>query len=136
MERENNELNTQWLETAITYKVKWERELERRRRLGIEAPDPIPHPDHLVIDMRTGTVRITGPMTPEEKELWDLLKDDAPESKRFLAELDTLMTRRPDLAIVEGYSLLKHPAEPGLSMIKRIIVDPADRKRDGAKDEG
>src|SRR3954464_8054084 len=37
------------LEAAITYKVEWERELDRRRRLNIIAPEPVPHPDHIVV---------------------------------------------------------------------------------------
>ncbi|MEW9834254.1 DUF5681 domain-containing protein [Mesorhizobium marinum] len=74
-ERENKRLNDEWLNAAITYKVEWERELMRRERLGIIAPDPLPHPDHVVIDMRTGQVAIKGPMTKEEKEQWDIWHD-------------------------------------------------------------
>ena len=37
----------QLLETAIEYKVGWEKELTRREHLGIKGlPEPIPHPDH------------------------------------------------------------------------------------------
>ena len=49
------------------------RELERRRTLGIVAPDPVPHPDHIRIDLRTGNLGILGPLTKEEKadlETW------------------------------------------------------------------
>ena len=52
-------LHDEWLEAAINYKVEWERELERRKQHRIEAPAPVPHPDDVVIDMRTGSVRIT-----------------------------------------------------------------------------
>jgi Family of unknown function (DUF5681) len=37
IERDNKHLHDQWLETAINYKVEWERELGRRKKLGIEA---------------------------------------------------------------------------------------------------
>jgi len=43
------------VDVAINYKVEWDRELERRKALGIVAPDPIPHPDHIVVDL--GAVR-------------------------------------------------------------------------------
>jgi Family of unknown function (DUF5681) len=92
IERDNKHLHEQWLETAINYKVEWERELGRRKKLGIEAPDPIPHPDHVVIDMQTGSVRITGPTTKEEKAVWDLLQ----ESKEQGTDLRTLLNRDPD----------------------------------------
>ena len=71
-ERENKRLHDEWLDTAITYKVEWERELARRERLGITGPEPLPHPDHVIINVRTNEVRITGPATKEEKEQWDI----------------------------------------------------------------
>jgi hypothetical protein len=74
-ERENKRLHDEWLDVATTYKVEWDRELERRQRLGIVAPDPLPHPDHVVINYRTGEVAIKGPMTREEKEQWDIWHD-------------------------------------------------------------
>jgi RNase P/RNase MRP subunit p29 len=72
-ERQNKQLSDQWLESAITYKVEWDRELERRGKLGIRGPEPLPHPDHIIIDINKGTAHIRGPATKEEKkqlELW------------------------------------------------------------------
>jgi hypothetical protein len=69
-ERERRALRESELEAAVNYKVQWDRELERRRLLGIVAPDPLPHPDDIVIDVADGTVRIKGPATKEEKDLW------------------------------------------------------------------
>ncbi len=76
-------LHDQWLDTAIGYKVEWERELERRDRLGItDLPEPIPHPDHIDVDLDRGTVHIAGPRTKEEKaEL-----DDIIDNKHLLIE--------------------------------------------------
>ena len=55
-ERENRALHNEFLDAAMTYKIEWERELERRRQLGItDLPEPLPHPDHVVLDMQTGT---------------------------------------------------------------------------------
>ncbi len=82
-ERENRDLHNQWLDTALTYKIEWDKELARRKRLGIIADDPLPHPDDIVINHRTGTVRVPGPMTKEEKQLWDAareLKNDFADS--------------------------------------------------------
>jgi hypothetical protein len=71
-ERERRKARDSELEAAIVYKVAWDRELERRRRFGITAPDPLPHPDHIVIDVGDGTVAIKGPATKEEQVLWDI----------------------------------------------------------------
>lgn len=79
-----------YLEAAITYKTGWESELERRAKLGITAPDPIPHPDDIVINTRTGLVEIKGPMTKEEKAVWDKFrqrKKDCDEEIRYLTEM-------------------------------------------------
>lgn len=59
------------MENTLEYKQKWTAELERRRRLGLNEPDPIPHPDDLSIDMRSGRIRTEGPLDEREKELWD-----------------------------------------------------------------
>jgi hypothetical protein len=74
-EAERKALHDEWLSTAIEYKVGWELEIERCQRLGIVAPDPVPHPDDIEIDMRTGQVLIKGPMTKEQKHRIDEMKE-------------------------------------------------------------
>ena len=65
---EDKELREKLAKTAIKYKRDWEWELERRKRLGItDAPPPVPHPDHIEIDLQNGTVQVVGPLTKEEK---------------------------------------------------------------------
>jgi hypothetical protein len=59
------------LENAFEYKQKWTAELERRRSLGLNEPEPVPHPDDIIIDMRTGHVRTEGPLDELEKRKWD-----------------------------------------------------------------
>ena len=71
-ERSRTQLHERFLASAIEYKVEWERELARRDALGIrDLPAPLPHPDHVVVDIRSGTVRFAGPATKEEKAEWD-----------------------------------------------------------------
>lgn len=59
------------MENAFDYKQKWAAEIERCRQLGLEDPTPIPHPDDVIIDMRTGHVRTDGPLDEVEKRDWD-----------------------------------------------------------------
>src|SRR5690606_37342858 len=59
------------LENAFEYKQTWTAELERRSKYGIDEPAPIPHPDDVIIDMRTGRVRTDGPLDEIEKKAWD-----------------------------------------------------------------
>lgn len=73
-EKDNKRRHDEWLQTAIEYKVEWEKEIARCKRLGIRPPDPVPHPDHIEINMQTGEVIVKGPFTPEEKAKWDKLR--------------------------------------------------------------
>lgn len=59
------------LENAFEYKLQWTKELERRRSLGIELPDRVPHPGDIIIDLRTGHVKTEGPLDELEKKSWD-----------------------------------------------------------------
>ncbi|MDQ2092459.1 hypothetical protein [Marimonas arenosa] len=110
------------MQTAIAYKVEWDEELQRRKELGItHLPDPLPHPDQVRIDFKTGEARIQGPMTKEdvaELEKWqqqramwqeeldeinkdleteedegirELLLDEKAHAKKILALLDRLL---------------------------------------------
>ena len=95
-ERDNKRLHDEWVDVATTYKVEWDRELGRRQRLGIVAPDPVPHPDHVVINYRTGEVEIKGPMTKEEKVKYDLFAKSKLEFQAELDELEQLLRDEPD----------------------------------------
>ena len=59
------------MENAFEYKQKWTAELDRRRRTGSSEPDPIPHPDDIIINMYTGHVHTAGPIDEREKRDWD-----------------------------------------------------------------
>ena len=79
----------EWLETAFDYKVQWERELERRERLGITAPEPLPHPDDILIDLKNGAVSFRGPVTKEQHAAWVALaerRDAAEEEIRIMRQ--------------------------------------------------
>ena len=85
---------------AVGYKLEWEEELARRKDQGTtDLPEPLPHPDHVLVDPREGTVRITGPMTEEEKADWDSVlkfRKGLIEDRDFLVkEIET--TDDPDL---------------------------------------
>src|SRR3712207_1624614 len=67
VERENREDYQHWFSIASEYKAGWEQELDDRKRTGRTGPDPVPHPNDILIDPRAGTVAIRGPMTEAEK---------------------------------------------------------------------
>ena len=84
-ERANKASREEFLQNAFDYKRFWDHELEQRRKLGVQLPDPIPHPDDVIIDMKTGEVRFTGPMTKEDKTKWDRMWDRVEECDEAIA---------------------------------------------------
>jgi hypothetical protein len=68
-EASNKALHDEWLNTALEYKLQWEREIDRCRRQGLPDPDPVPHPDHIDLDMRTGQIVVDGPMTRKQRDV-------------------------------------------------------------------
>ena len=120
-ERANKALADEWLNTAMTYKIEWERELDRRDRLGItDLPDPLPHPDHVVIDMNKGTAYLVGPTTREEQaELrhWQERRED------FLEELSWIEERLETEADPQMRKILENDAAETRKVLK--IIDTA-----------
>jgi len=122
-ERENKRLHDEWLDVATTYKVEWDRELERRQRLGIVAPDPLPHPDHIVINYRTGEVAIKGPMTKEEKAKYDMFAKAKVEFQAELDELEQLLRDEPDYQYREQVLADIEHDKKLLDIVRRVIPD-------------
>jgi hypothetical protein len=72
-ELSNKQAEDDYLQTMISYKAEWEMELERRKLNGISAlPEPLPHPDDIIVDFRRNTVSIRGPMDKREQADLDL----------------------------------------------------------------
>ena len=70
IERDERNERIAHFEAALDYKLAWERELERRKKLGLTGPEPLPHPDDVDINYSDGTVQLKGPATKEEKAAW------------------------------------------------------------------
>jgi Family of unknown function (DUF5681) len=66
------------LRAAVEGKEYWAGVFAEYDRRGIDRPDPVPHPDHVVIDYKKGEVQIKGPVMTEQK--------DARETAIFLQE--------------------------------------------------
>jgi hypothetical protein len=90
VEAEDRRMELDYIETLMTYKCNWEAHIARARELGRPEPQPIPHPDDIIADFRTGDVRVCGPATKEEKVKWDRLleaRDDAQEQLSYFAAM-------------------------------------------------
>lgn len=97
VENSNKAQHDAWLQTAMSYKIDWERELDRRKRHNIIGlPEPLPHPDHVLIDLHAGTARVVGPSTREEKAAWDLWKSRKAAFEEELAEPEISLESETD----------------------------------------
>ncbi|WP_370032414.1 DUF5681 domain-containing protein [Qipengyuania mesophila] len=56
---------------AIDYKREWSEKIDRAKELGLPVPEPVPHPDDIVINTNNGEVRIEGPQTKEQKDHYE-----------------------------------------------------------------
>ena len=122
-EAADKRLHDEWLETAITYKVEWEREIERCQRMGLEPPAPLPHPDDIVIDVRAGTVRIKGPVTREEQQKWNWLRERKHEFQAEVDELQQLLHDEPDCPYREFTEKEIERDKKIIAMIDKVIPD-------------
>jgi hypothetical protein len=75
MQRERAEQRLGAVQAAIEYKNLWERKFEERRLTGQKGPEPMPHPDHIEVDLDAGIVTFNGPRNWEEKRYWDQYKE-------------------------------------------------------------
>jgi hypothetical protein len=121
-ERQNKALADAWLDTAMTYKIEWDRELERRKRHGItDLADPLPHPDHIQIDMNTGEPRFTGPATKEEKAEFDLWAGRRQEFEEELEQLQVDLKANTDPKIEAVITQEIEQTEKVLGIIRQLL---------------
>ena len=95
IEAANRAASEDYMMSIIQYKDRWTEILAYRAKHGSEEPDPVPHPDNIILDMHRGTVSIKGPLCEEDKAKQDyyrrMLKDwEADQVKYENALLDPL----------------------------------------------
>ena len=96
-ETENKTLHWSMYGSALDFKIAWQKEFDRCDKLGIPRPNPLPHPDDVVANSRTGEVKIKGPLSKEEKELWDAAGKIKAECDENIASLERKLRRQRDL---------------------------------------
>jgi hypothetical protein len=84
------------LETAVVYKDHWGRILAERARSGATGPEPVPHPDDVIIDSKTGEVRYDGSVNEEQKAAQKWLRARWPELERCLMQINEQLESNPE----------------------------------------
>src|ERR1700732_3522844 len=84
------------LKTAVDYKEHWHHVLAERARTGTTGPEPVPHPDDVLIDYETGIIRIDGPVMEEQKEAQKSLRAMWPKLERELMGINEQIQSDPN----------------------------------------
>jgi hypothetical protein len=119
-EAKDKKLYDDYAQTMIDYKFSWEEDIKHHKLMGLAPPEPVPHPDHIKIDLSTGQVLITGPFTQEEKVKWDKLK------KRKADAIKAIKAYEEDLKDPKNRKY-KHIIEDEIAFEKRIIAIISER---------
>lgn len=139
IEEENKELYLGYAGTVIDYKKAWYAELRRREKLGIAGPEPLPHPDDMIVNMRTGAVTIRGPMGEAEKDWWltaDIVKTEYREKitgKERTLERDP---NHPDrAALLKDIEDLTHDLSRLDEVFRDEVIERVTQSRTNAEGE-
>ena len=84
------------LRAAVEGKEYWASVFAECDRRGIERPNPVPHPDDVVIDYQAGTVQIKGPVMTEQKEAREWLISNKKKLEKDLKICTAQMEANPD----------------------------------------
>jgi Family of unknown function (DUF5681) len=123
---------------AVEYKEHWGRVLTERARKGTTGPEPVPHPDDVIIDSKTGEVRFEGPVSEVENAAQEWLRANSMEfienwvriSGRLESEPNNLELRKEQKELAKIIDWIRNDA------LKRSVRDalrrpPGKLRKDG-----
>ena len=113
---------------AMSYKHKWREVFQACDKAGKPRPDPVPHPDEIVLDHKKMTVTFNGPTTADEKAEWDRMLTARQKLLAEVAELQALAEQSGSDSIIEGDIALNRRI---VEIIEAVIPDPETRRRSG-----
>lgn len=86
VELEDRDLRIDHFKAMIEYKTEWEHNIELARLHGQAVPEPLPHPDDIIVDLHVGAATIHGPSTNEEKAEWDRMLEYRDDLQAMVSE--------------------------------------------------
>jgi hypothetical protein len=119
---ESIQLHERHLQMVCEYKAFWEQELDRRARLGItHLPEPLPHPDDIVIDLQTGEVEYHGPRTREEEAQYEALRKQLIRLQDGLPDLDAILKKRRSPAQRKDLEQMKQTVLERIALFETVL---------------
>ena len=129
-ERARKELTDRMFDMALDYKLTWEKELERRERLGITGPAPLPHPDNVRLNFLTSEVTFIGPLIKQQKaeldRLHDLVEQADGEVESLTAQLKKTRSKSYRASLEDEIAELRRLR----GLLVERIGEPSQRRRE------
>ncbi|MGI8569625.1 MAG: DUF5681 domain-containing protein [Methylocella sp.] len=95
-EAARRETTMEMLNAAVQYKERWHCVLAERARTGATGPEPVPHPDDVIIDDITGEVRFAGPIMEEQRQAQDWMRANWLDHVQSLNKVNSMLQSDPD----------------------------------------
>ncbi len=119
----------QLFQSAVEYKDSWREGFEDADRRGVPRPEPVPHPDEVVLDMNTMEVRFNGPSTDGEKAEWDHMFNLKADSLEEIAWCQRKL-KRPGRSKEFYEGQLQH-AQKLVKLVDTVFPDESTRRQPG-----
>ena len=100
------------LEKMSEYKFLTSEAVEKMRKHGMPTDHFLPHPDHIIVDLRQGEVFVRGPSNEREKKIWDELH------KNIREKIDRIKTTCIEILKITDIKSIRE-------MIKIVKIDLA-----------
>jgi hypothetical protein len=116
-------------EAATEYKRHWRREFAECDRQGIPRPEPVPHPDEVIVDENTLLVRHNGPENHDQKAEWDQMLERKEGWEEDLKAAKAAKEEHPELAHIIDQEI-EH-AGYIIRLIDQTVPDEKTRRAPG-----
>ena len=117
-----------YLARMVEYNSRAQRQLRQCQLEARPAPELVPHPDDIVIDIIAGTVTLNGPTTPAEKVEWDMQFASRAAAQE---ELRQLRATRPRAANKAAHQRCIQDEQDRIDDVNRTYPDEQIRRAPG-----
>lgn len=86
------------VDSVLEYKAGWREAFEQYDRLGKPRPEPVPHPDEVILDHAAMEVRYNGPTNELQAQRWEAMREKVRKALQEIREMRAeLRDVEPDL---------------------------------------
>jgi hypothetical protein len=83
------------IDSVLEYKAGWREAFEQYDRAGKARPEPIPHPDEVILDYAAMEVRYNGPTSELQAQRWEEQRERVRSAREYIRELKVDLRKEP-----------------------------------------